>query len=72
MSLAFVGRSFHRKARVSSSLPNEASITRLIGAVLFEQNDEWQTQHRYMQLKAFSQSNAAQTDPILSVHTQAA
>ncbi len=52
--------------------PNEASITRPIGVVLFEQNDEWQTQHRYMQVEAFSQIDAAQTNPILSIQTQAA
>ena len=52
--------------------PNEASITRPVGAVLFEQNDEWQTQHRYSQVEAFSQINAAQTNPILSILTQAA
>ena len=40
--------------------------------MLFEQNDEWQTQLRYMQLEAFSQINAARTDPILSIQTQAA
>ena len=34
--------------------------------------DEWQTQHRYMQVEAFSQIDAAQTDPILSIQTQAA
>lgn len=28
--------------------PNEASIRRLIGAVLMEQHEEWQLQHRYM------------------------
>jgi putative transposase len=28
------------------------SIIRLIGAVLLEQNDEWQLQHRYMQVEA--------------------
>ncbi len=72
MSSAFVGRSFHRKARLSSSLPNEASIARLIGAVLFEQNDEWQARHRYMQVEAFSQTDATQTDPILSIQTQVA
>ena len=30
--------------------PNEASIVRLIGAVLMEQKDEWQLQHRYLSL----------------------
>ena len=27
---------------------------RLIGAVLLEQNDEWQLQHRYMQVEAMA------------------
>ena len=52
--------------------PNEASITRPIGAVLFEQNDEWRTRHRYMQVVAFSEINAARTSPVLSILTQAA
>ena len=43
-----------RRADVVGIFPNEASISRLIGAVLFEQNDEWATQHRYMQVEAFS------------------
>ena len=28
---------------------------RLIGAVLLEANDEWQLQHRYMQLEAMAE-----------------
>jgi putative transposase len=33
-------------------LPYEASITRLVGALLREQNDEWELQRRYLSLKA--------------------
>ena len=55
------------QAGVVGIFPNEASITRLIGAVLFEQNDEWQTASRYMQVEAFAQIDNEQTGPILSI-----
>src|ERR671933_980368 len=44
-----------RRADVVGIFPNEASITRLIGAVLLEQNDEWQLRHRYMQVEAMAE-----------------
>ena len=43
-----------RRADVVGIFPNEASITRLIGAVLLEQNDEWLLQHRYMQIEGMA------------------
>ena len=43
-----------RRADVVGIFPNEASITRLIGAVLLEQNDEWLLQCRYMQIDGCS------------------
>ncbi len=61
-----------RRADVVGIFPNEESIIRLIGAVLFEQNDDWQGQHRYMQVEAFSLIDTAQIDPLLSISTQAA
>jgi transposase-like protein len=54
-----------RRADVVGIFPNEAAIIRLIGAVLLEQNDEWQLQHRYMQVEVMAELAAAAgpTDP---------
>jgi mutator family transposase len=59
-----------RRADVAGTFPNEASITRLIGAVLFEQNDEWRTASRYMQVEAVAQIGREETDPALSITAQ--
>jgi putative transposase len=45
---------------------------RLIGAVLFEQNDEWQTASRYVMVEAFAQMDKEEIDPILSITTKTA
>jgi putative transposase len=44
-----------RRADVVGIFPGEASIVRLIGAVLLEANDEWQLRHRYMQVEAMAE-----------------
>ena len=44
-----------RRADVVGIFPNEASITRLIGAVLLEENDEWLLQCRYMQIEGMAE-----------------
>jgi len=46
-----------RRADVVGIFPNEQSIVRLIGAILLEQNDEWQLQSRYMQIEAMAEFN---------------
>jgi putative transposase len=51
-----------RRADVVGIFPNEASITRLIGAVLLEQNDEWLLQCRYMQIEGMAELTPALTD----------
>ncbi|MBD9528888.1 transposase [Paracoccus sp. PAR01] len=61
-----------RRADVVGIFPNEASILHLIGAVLFEQNDEWQTASRYIMVEAFTQIEKEEIDPILSITTKGA
>ena len=44
-----------RHADVVDIFPNEAAITRLVGAILLEQNDEWAVQRaRYITLESIA------------------
>ncbi len=50
--------------------PNEAAITRLVGAILLEQNDEWAVQRaRYMTLETIT---ALGDDPLVGLPDMAA
>jgi putative transposase len=54
-----VNKEVKRRADVVGIFPNDAAIIRLIGAVLLEQNDEWELQHRYMQVEGMAELAAA-------------
>jgi transposase-like protein len=59
-----------RRADVVGIFPNEKAITRLIGAVLLEQNDEWAVQRaRYMTLETIATLG---DDPLVSLPAVAA
>jgi putative transposase len=59
-----------RRTEVVGIFPNEAAITRLVGAILLEQNDEWAVQRcRYMTLESVG---ALSDDPIVSLPIMAA
>ena len=54
-ALERLNKEIKRRADIVGIFPNEASITRLIGAVLLEQNDDWLLQHRYMQIEGMDE-----------------
>lgn len=54
-----------RRTEVVGIFPNEEAITRLVGAILLEQNDEWAVQRaRYMTLETIT---ALGDDPLVSL-----
>jgi putative transposase len=54
-----------RRTEVVGIFPNEAAITRLVGAILLEQNDEWAVQRsRYMTLETIA---PIQDDPTIGL-----
>ena len=62
-TLERLNKEVKRRADVVGIFPSEAAVVRLIGAVLLEQNDEWQLQHRYMQAEGMAELLGSPTTP---------
>jgi len=56
-------------APVVGIFPNDAAITRLVGALLLEQNEEWQLQPRYLSLEGLGAISDDQMQRLSAVVT---
>ena len=59
-----VNKEIKRRTNVVGIFPNEAAVTRLVGAILAEQSDEWAVCRRYMTLETLAQIRDPEPGPL--------
>ena len=59
-----VHKELNRRTRVAGLFPNEASLLRLVSAVLMELDEEWQTGKRYLNMNVENDEPALQPKKI--------
>lgn len=67
-----LNKEIKRRANVVGIFLNTDSIQRLIGAVLLEAHDEWQFQHRYMQVESMAGLAPTPSEETIILPSQAA
>ena len=59
-----VNKEIKRRTNVVGIFPNEAAVTRLAGAILAEQSDEWAVCRRYITLETLAQISDPEPGPL--------